>query len=173
MGKQRDWISSKLSEGQNQRCGQVKRHHLIIFVLLEEPQQNGKERDRGLSEKGWEGCAFTGEAEDFSFIVITTWQEDTALEHLGFFTMTLPSPSQKDPSFSAHRGSGSLHEVVTVGISGIKSFLIFSRTCYLFISFFLPPFLGRSSTLSLLPMQLPSSGSGCLPTQAWWALLDA
>lgn len=40
-------------EGQNQRCGQVKYHHLIIFVLLKKPQQNGKERDRGLSEKGW------------------------------------------------------------------------------------------------------------------------
>lgn len=52
MGKQRDWISSKLGEAQNQRCGQVECHHLIIFVLLKEPQQNGKERDRGLSEKG-------------------------------------------------------------------------------------------------------------------------
>lgn len=53
MGKKRDWISSKPREGQNQRCGQVKYHHLIIFVLLKKPQQNGKERDRGLSEKGW------------------------------------------------------------------------------------------------------------------------
>lgn len=65
MGKQREIGSQQTQGGAKPEMWTGSCHHLIIFVLLKKPQQNGKERDRGLSEKGYWGWAFTGEAAGF------------------------------------------------------------------------------------------------------------
>lgn len=112
------------------------------------------------------------EAEEVSSVVMGYGREDTVLGHLGDFTS--PSPTIAGPRMPSSPWLGPLLEVIVVKWAGARlSVTVFSLTCCLFNLPFFLLFWEAPQLPPASPVQLPALCFGCLPVEAWWALLGA